>query len=74
MNAPPPAAVVAAHVRIDTSPRPARPAPAHLRLRDLVPAALVVALSLLGPTLQAEDECAPSDGPQFRCWLLTEQR
>lgn len=42
--------------------------------RSLLPALLVVALAVLGPTVDGHDECAASDGPQFKCWLLREQR
>jgi hypothetical protein len=50
------------------APPPARPA---IPARSLLPALLVITLALLGgaKTGSASDPCAPSDGPQFRCWL-----
>jgi hypothetical protein len=44
----------------------------HVRARALLPAALVLALAVAGPQLDDPSPCAPSDGPQFRCWLLRE--
>lgn len=59
----------AATVVVTTRPaRPVRPQ-ASLRWRDLAPAALVVALAVIGPALAPDDGCASTDGPQFRCWL-----
>lgn len=43
-------------------------------MRAIIPALLVVALALLGPQFDRSDPCHPSDGPQFKCWLLKEQR
>jgi hypothetical protein len=58
-----------ATVVVTTRPgRPAGPRRALVRARDLVPAGLVVALAVLGPQL-TRNECASTDGPQFRCWL-----
>lgn len=37
--------------------------------RHLIPTLVVVALAIAGPALDSPDRCAPSDGPQFACWL-----
>lgn len=36
---------------------------------DWIPAVVVIVLAIIGPQLDNDDECAPSDGPQFKCWL-----
>ena len=45
-----------------------------MRARHLIPTLVVLVLALLGPALSDPDPCASTDGPQFKCWLLEEQR
>jgi hypothetical protein len=38
--------------------------------RHLIPSVVVVVLALIGPSFEPADMCpAPTDGPQFACWL-----
>jgi hypothetical protein len=43
-----------------------------MRVRDLLPAVLVVVLALVAPSF-GRDECASTDGPQFLCYLRAQR-